>query len=203
MANPKPTSLRIFQPAKNKYNSAVCYGILGFRVGIIFSATVRYSYLNSLDHQETQHHSVSGHPDLFEQDVGRNKENYGNKQQISTGLEIPANPFDLQIHQPEQENDHPLEFPQPQLKSVVKHPNAMHSQVRSQQHSSHNQTAAKATTKIVIPISTTSNPTLGNQPKIPIKNVVKDVEVDELPQYSVIISETKAPVMHPENAVSP
>lgn len=211
MANPKPTSLRIFQPEKKKYNSAVCYGILGFGAAIIFSATVRYSYLNRLDHQETPHHSVSGHPDLFEQDVGRNKENHGNKQQISTGLEIPANPFDLQIHQPEQENDHqPQESNlsqifthQAQLKSITKHSNAMHSQVRSQQHPSHNQTAAKATTKIVIPISTTSNPTLGNQPKIPIKNAVKDVEVDELPQYSVIISETKTPVINPENAISP
>ena len=202
MANPKPTSLRIFQPAKNKYNSAVCYGILGFRVGIIFSATVRYSYLNSLDHQETQHHSVSGHPDLFEQDVGRNKENNGNKQQISTDLEIPANPFNLQIHQPEQENDHPLEFPQPQLKSVVKHPNAMYSQVRSQQHSSHNQTAAKTTTKIVIPVST-AKPILLNLPEISIKHAVKEVEPNELPRASITISETKTPVIHPESAVSP
>ncbi|OTG57058.1 hypothetical protein B9T29_15400 [Acinetobacter sp. ANC 3903] len=204
MANPKPTSLRIFQPAKNKYNSAVCYGILGFGAAIIFSATVRYSYLNRLDHQEIQRHSVSSHPDLFEQDVGRNKENNGNKQQISTDLEIPANPFDLQIHQPEQESDLSQFFNhQTQLKSITKHPNAMHSQVRSQQYPSHNQTTAKATTKIVIPISTTSNSTRGNQPKIPIKNAVKDVEADELSQYSVIISETKAPAMHPENAVSP
>lgn len=216
MANPKPTSLRIFQPAKKKYNSAVCYGILGFGAAIIFSATVRYSYLNRLDHQEIQRHSVSGHPDLFEQDIGGNKENHENKQQISTGLETPANPFDRQIHLPEQEDDNPVEFPQPQesdlsqifthqtqLKSITKHPNAMHSQVRSQQHPSHNQTAAKAMTKIVIPISTTSNPTLENQPKIPIKNAVKEVEANELPQASITISETKTAVIHPENSVSP
>lgn len=78
----------------------------------------------------------------------------------------------------------------------------MYSQVRSQQHSSHNQTAAKTTLKTVIPVSS-QNPTIVNLPEIPIKNAVKDVEADELLQASITISETKTPVMHPENSVSP
>ncbi|OTG76555.1 hypothetical protein B9T26_01740 [Acinetobacter sp. ANC 4169] len=188
MANPKPTFLRIFQPEKKKSNSAVCYGILGFCAGIIFSAILGYSYLNSLDHQEIQSHSVSSNAYLSQQDVLGKKEN---------------------------EDDHPLEFPQPQesdlsqifthqtqLKSVAKHQNTMHSQVRSQQHSSHNKAVDKTIKKTEVPVST-PKPTLVNLPEISIKHAVKEVEANELPQASITISETKTPVIPPENAVSP
>ena len=215
MANLKLTSLRIFQPAKKKYGSAVRYGILGFCAGVIFSKILGYSYLNTLVHHEIPSHSVFNNQYFSEQDILEKKENNEDKPQISTDLELPTNPAKLRVHQqPEQEDDHPVEFPQPQesdlsrifihqtqLKSVEKHQNTMHSQVRSQQHSlSDNSAAAK--TKMVIPIST-QNPTLINLSEISTKHIIKKTEANELPQVSAIISETKTPVIPSEKAVSP
>ncbi|MGC3820319.1 MULTISPECIES: hypothetical protein [unclassified Acinetobacter] len=70
-----PKFLRIFQPAKEPHRLAVPSRRSGFCSGDILNATVGYIYLNSLDHQKIQGHSVFSNMDLSRQEVLEYKKN--------------------------------------------------------------------------------------------------------------------------------
>lgn len=63
MAALKPKFLRIFLPEKEPHHLAVPSSRSGFYSGDIYSATVGYIYLNSLDHLKIQDNSVFSNMD--------------------------------------------------------------------------------------------------------------------------------------------
>lgn len=75
MAALKPTFLRISQPAKEPHRLAIPSRRSGFCSGYIFSATLGYIYLNSLDHLKIQDHSVFSNMDLSRQKILEYKKN--------------------------------------------------------------------------------------------------------------------------------
>ncbi|WP_425919122.1 hypothetical protein [Acinetobacter sp. TSRC1-2] len=128
MANENQTSLRILQPSKKIIHPPAFYGILGFCTGVVFSSIVGYVYLNTLIHNEIDRNLRSINTHYSEQAL------LEKKQQFATGLENHAIPPDIQINQPVQDEEHPVEFPQPQeddLSKVFIHQDQPRSMVKS------------------------------------------------------------------------
>lgn len=127
MANEKQTSLRILQPSKKIPHPPASYGILGFCIGVIFSAIVGSVYLHHFIENKIESSLLSTNTDHSEQYLLENK-------QLATVLETHAIPLDIQINQPMQDEEHPVEFPQPQeddLSKVFLHLDQPRSMVKS------------------------------------------------------------------------
>lgn len=113
MAKEKQTSLRILRPAKKIPHPPASYGILGFCIGGIFSAIVGSVYLYHFIENKIKSNLLSTNTDHFEQDNLENK-------QLSTELDTHVIEPDIQIHQPMQDTEHSVEFPQTQENELSK-----------------------------------------------------------------------------------
>ncbi|MEZ2903485.1 hypothetical protein ACBQ24_12205 [Acinetobacter terrestris] len=113
MAKEKQTSLRILQPSKKIPHSPVSYGVLGFCMGVIFSAIAGSVYLHHFIHNKIESSLLSTHTDHFEQDNLENKP-------LATELETRIIELDIQTHQPVQNTKHSVEFHQPREDDLSK-----------------------------------------------------------------------------------
>ena len=113
MAKEKQTSLRILQPSKKIPHPRVSYGVLGFCMGVIFSAIASSVYLHHFIHNKIESSLLSSHTDHFEQDNLKNKP-------LATELDTRVIEPDIQIHQPVQYEENPVESPQPQENDLNK-----------------------------------------------------------------------------------
>lgn len=113
MAKEKQTSLRILRPAKKRSHPPASYGILGFCIGVVFSAIVGSVYLHHFIENKIESSLLSTNTDHSEQYL------LGNKQ-LSTELDTHVIEPDIQIHQPVQDTEHSVEFPQPQENELSK-----------------------------------------------------------------------------------
>ncbi|TCB58557.1 hypothetical protein [Acinetobacter terrae] len=113
MAKEKQTSLRILRPAKKTPHPPASYGILGFCIGVIFSAIMGSVYLHHFIENKIESSLLSTNTDHFEQDNLENKP-------LATELDSHVIEPDIQIHQPVQDTEHSVEFPQPQEDELSK-----------------------------------------------------------------------------------
>ena len=113
MAKEKQTSLRILRPAKKIPHPPASYGILGFCIGIIFSAIVGSVYLHHFIENKIESSLLSTNTDHSEQYLLENK-------QIATELDTRVIEPHIQTHQPVQDTEHSIEFSQPQENDLSK-----------------------------------------------------------------------------------
>ena len=113
MAKEKQTSLRILQPAKKIPHLPVSYAVSGFCMGVIFSAIAGSVYLHHFIHNKIESSLLSSHTDHFEQDNLKNKP-------LATELDTRVIEPDIQIHQPVQYEENPVESPQPREDDLSK-----------------------------------------------------------------------------------
>lgn len=113
MAKEKQTSLRILRSAKKIPHPPASYGILGFCIGVIFSAIVGSVYLHHFIENKIESSLLSTNTDHFEQDNLENKP-------LATELDTHVIEPDIQTHQPVQDTEHSVEFPQPQENELSK-----------------------------------------------------------------------------------
>lgn len=211
MANQKQTSFRILQSEKKNHYPAVWYGILGFCTGVMCSAILGYGYINNLSHEITNS-TAFVNADLAEQDISENT------QSLNPQIETKPLHADIQSPQPAHDDEHSIEFPQPQdndlskifvhqtqPKPVAKSQNPMSSLVQTKQPSS----SAKTATTAAVPRAVQKSAAVNKQPEtkhaVKEKSPVlpKELEVEETPQASVPIAVTRTPVIHKDTAVTP
>jgi hypothetical protein len=113
MAKEKQTSLRILRPVKKIPHPPTSYGLLGFCIGVIFSAIVGSVYLHHVIHNEIESSLLSTNTDHSEQYLLENK-------QLATELDSRVIEPYIQTHQPVQDTKHSVEFPQPQEDELSK-----------------------------------------------------------------------------------
>ena len=113
MAKEKQTSLKILQPAKKTPHPPVSYGVLGFCMGVIFSAIAGSVYLHHFIHNKIESSLLSTHTDHFEQDNLKNK-------LLTTELDTRIIKPDIHTHQSGQDMEYSIEFPQPQKNDLNK-----------------------------------------------------------------------------------
>ena len=113
MAKEKQISLRILQPAKKIPHPPVSYAVLGFCMGIIFSAIAGSVYLHHFIHNKIESSLLSTHTDHLEQDNLKNK-------LLTTELDTRIIKPDIHTHQSGQDMEYSIEFPRPQKNDLNK-----------------------------------------------------------------------------------
>lgn len=113
MAKEKQTSLRILRPAKKIPHPPASYGILGFCIGVIFSAIVGSVYLHHFIENKIESSLLSNNTDHSEQYLLENKP-------LATELDTRGIKPHIQTYQRVQDTEHSVEFPQPQENELSK-----------------------------------------------------------------------------------
>lgn len=211
MTNKKQTTLRILPPTKKAAHTAVIYGILGFFAGAFISAVGSYVYFshgtvsNSIETKALT--ALSRDTEIAETTIFTNP---------GMTAEKPAAVSDVAQHDAVPEDEHALEFPQPQdadLGKAFMHPDQLKPTVNAVKpvvsHLVQPTYAAKNNT-VKTPIKSKVAPStvpLSSQitAATTVKSEVqkKEPDVEEAPQASTKIVVTRTPFVVKETAITP